>query len=347
MRKSQQEKELERTRNKTKTNRAKGARDARTRRWRLRRGVGAGGPGTRASSGRGGSRGQYRRGGSHAPEACAFPQPASLLRGSRTLGGGGGVEAAARSGRGRRAGVWPPPQSPAGPAASALTPQAAEGRPRFPPSGPGPGARRRGPAPSRTPASLRGALSGEGLLLRPAKAGVHFYRGGGRGEASFGPDWNPGRKLCALPAPRPPPEALRRGGPGPAFPAPGPAAAPAQHPPAGAGGRGAAGPAAAGGAEGAARGHVPVAPALRALRGASSRAEGSSCSLNEVSRRQQSQEGSPLSVKRVLCLLHLSIWYRKVPGEGFFLPELQNCLQTSVSPVCPGPCENWLRSQEL
>lgn len=114
------------------------------------------------------------------------------------------MEAAARSGRGRRAGVWPPPQSPAGPAASALTPQAAEGRPRFPPSGPGPGARRRGPAPSRTPASLRGALSGEGLLLRPAKAGVHFYRGGGRGEASFGPDWNPGRKLCALPAPRPP-----------------------------------------------------------------------------------------------------------------------------------------------
>ena len=110
-----------------------------------------------------------------------LPQPLSLLGGSRSLGGVGGVEAAAGSGPGRRGGGPPPPWSSAGPAAPAPTPRAAETWPRFPPSGPGPRAWRRGPAASRTPSGLSGALA-------PQKAEFSFSFEGGRLEAGFWPD---------------------------------------------------------------------------------------------------------------------------------------------------------------
>lgn len=124
-----------------------------------------------------------------------LPQPRSLSGGSRTMGGGGSVEAAAPSGQVRvgGAGVRPPPPSPAALAAPAPTPRAAENRPRFPPSRPGPRARRRGPASSGTPAPLgraRGALLGEGVPLVPAKARLSFFLGGvGRRAAGLTQIW--------------------------------------------------------------------------------------------------------------------------------------------------------------
>lgn len=80
----------------------------------------------------------------------------------------------------------------------------------------------------------------------------------------------------------------------------------------------------------------------RTLR-APGRVKGRLFSLNEISRRKQRQEGSPLSVKRMLCGPHKSIWRCSVYGEGFlffvFLQERQNWLQTSKSPVFPCPSE--------
>lgn len=57
-----------------------------------------------------------------------------------------------------------------------------------PSSGPRPGARRRGPAPSRTPSPLcqaREALGGAGPCSSPRRPRLHFYRGSGRWEAGF------------------------------------------------------------------------------------------------------------------------------------------------------------------
>lgn len=265
------------------------------------------------------------------PQAPVSPRSQTHVGRGRGLGGRG----PGWPGPGPRAGVRSPPSSPAGPAASAPTPRATENRPRFPPSRLGPGARRRGPASARTPTPLsraRGALLGEGLLLVPAKAKVSFLFGVG----------DVGRRVSGLTeilrgrfAPAPPPwlpwGPTEEAPPGRACPDPGPAPAGVLEPrpgptaPEGRSGlrrRRGSGPGRYGWGRARSGGRCeadtcpPLGPALTSPRPSSGKGLSFS-SLNEISPRKQRQEGSPLSVRCMLCLLHLSIWCCSVHGEGF------------------------------
>lgn len=140
----------------------------------------AGGPGTWAGGGGGGGlRGQYLRHGSHARENCALSPSPGLLGGSRTLGGGGGVEAAAGSGpRGwdRGLAAFSEPRRPGRAHPNA---RAAESGPRFSPSGPG--ARRRRPnppVPLPLLAGRAGRASARGSSSSPRRPRFHFNLGG-------------------------------------------------------------------------------------------------------------------------------------------------------------------------
>lgn len=153
-------------------------------------GAQTGGPGIWAGGGGGsGRRGQYLRRGSHARENRAVSPSPGLLGGSRTLGGGGGVEAAAEPGpRGWDRGLAASSE-PRRPGRARPNARAAESRPRFSPSGPG--ARRRRPTPPfpfpSQPGARRELRRGAPACPRGGRGFILIWAGR-RWEARFWPN---------------------------------------------------------------------------------------------------------------------------------------------------------------
>lgn len=299
--------------------------------------------------------------------AAPSPQRRSPLRCSRTLGGGGGVEAA---GSGQ---VWSGSAGLGCPAASSEPRRPRRARPNAPGSG----------EPTRPP-PLGPERGGAGPPLPDLSSAGPGARGARRRRAASRPRrgrgfiflWRVGvggrvsgltgilREACVLLAPLACMGALGRGTPSFARPIQARPCAPRPGSgrdwrPRGSGPAPAAGP-------------LPWGPRSRRAVGRRTRARRRPCadwaapllrqrvvflffwgeeggyvfSLNEICQRRQRQEGSPLSVESELCLLHWAVWCCSVPASVWLLRELRKPFAEVNVARLPRPCEHCLRCQQ-